>query len=549
MSDTDYPPTSAKPPPKAPVIASEQELAQKALERVRAILKGNGVKLDTVRVIGHKISHHTMNAGTYLELRPAVSERTAPGKLVIGQPVASREEATRQIDQTMMRAANDAAVKAQIASVLLSRPDQGFGMTRQTVPLDFLKNEFTWHESCNTCHGSSQAACQRCQGRRIEPCTKCSGRGLMQCPMCRATGMLQGQRCPRCQSQRYVPCDQCQRSGMMNCRMCNATGHMKCPTCAGQGWKSHILSLSAQALTYFEYDGKSVPKGAADMIETQASTLVAQGRIKVTGRVADDKENVLGANYEVEFPYGDLIFAIGKKEVKTGVFGLKGELVNFPAVLDRIVASAVEGLEEAARDVGDVAGKIRAATRYRVIAQGFLTASRTSAKKTVEHLMKIYDIGLSESMAEKIALLADQTTARITRKPRYYGLTGGLVLVAALDCAYYLLPVRSKIAGYLPSAKFDFVLDILPLILGGIITTVSIQLAASGAIKKALGHLNNKNQKGSSIASKAGASGWIGWAGSLLILLAVMEYAATSEGAAPYWYEIARNFVLRAIGG
>jgi hypothetical protein len=537
-----------KPTPfTAPTTVSEQSLIQSALDHVRAIMKGNGVKQDSISVASHKISHHTLNAGTYLELRPATSERQSPGKLSVGLMVASRDEASKAVDQAMVAAANDPTAKAQIASVLLSRPDQGFGLSRQTISLDFLKKEFTWHEGCSTCNGTANAPCQRCHGRKVETCSKCSGRGLMACPLCRTTGLLQGQKCTRCHGQRYVPCDLCQRTGMMACRVCHATGVMKCATCAGQGWKTHTLTTTAQALTYFEFDGKSMPKGAADMFETQAPALAVQQRIKVTGRIADDKENVLGANYDVEFPYGDLVFMIGKNEIKANLFGYKGELINFPYVIDKVVLRAVEDLEEAARDVGDVAGKIRNATRYRVIAQGFLTASRMSAKKTVEHLLKIYDIGLSQGMAEKIAVLADQTTARITRKPRYYGLIGGLILVAAMDAAYYLLPVRSKIAGYLPNAKIDFVLDLLPLVLGGIVTTIAIQMAGAGAIRKALGHLIPKGQK-NTLASKAGSSAVWGWAGTLAIMLGLMEYTASHTGSAPYWYEIARNFVMQILG-
>ncbi len=321
---------------------------------------------------------------------------------------------------------------------------------------------------------------------------------------------------------------------------------MKCPTCAGLGWKSHIITVLAQALTYFEYDAKSVPKGAADMVETQAGRLATEHKIKITGRVADDKENVLGANYEVDFPFGEIVFAVGKKEVKGNLFGYKADLVNFPFVLDKIVGPSVNELEEAAQDIGSVADKIQKATRYRLIAQGFLNASKMSTKKAAEHLLKTYDIGLSLAMAEKIVTLADATTSNITRKPRAYGLVGGLLLVSAMDAIYYLLPVRSKIAGYLPNVKLDFILDILPLVLGGILTTMTIQMAGAGAIKRALGHLTPKGQK-STIVPKARASGWWGYAGTVVITFTMME-VASGRGGAPYWYELARNFILQTIG-
>lgn len=534
-------------PEPLPTAVSDQTLIQSALDHVRNIMKGNGVKLDSITVAHHKISHHTLNAGTYLELRPVSSEKSFPGKTVSGQLVQSRDEAAKAVDQAMVQAAGDSTAKAQIANVLLSRTDQGFGLQRQTVPLDFLRKDFTWHEGCPTCNGTSRAPCQRCQGRRIETCTKCTGRGLMQCPMCRATGLLQGQKCPRCQGQRYTQCDQCQRTGMMGCRMCSATGVMKCGSCAGQGWKTHVLSLSAQALTYFEYEGKSVPKAAADMIETQASQLVVQKRIKVQGRIADDKENVLGASYEVEFPYGDITFALGKRELKANIFGYKGELINFPSVLDKMLSGPVRELEEAAANIGDVAEKIKRATRFRVIAQGFLLASRISTKKAIQQLMKQYDIGLSDHIAEKIVVLADATTAQITRKPRYYGLAGGLALVAAMQAAYYLLPVRAKIAAFLPAPKFDVILDILPLALGAFVTTFCIQRAGAGAVRKAIGHLIPESQK-NTLVSKAGSIGYWGYAGVALIALGMMEYAATGNGTAPYWYEMVRNIFVQTAG-
>lgn len=521
---------------------NEQQLAQSALEKVRAVFRGNGLKKEKIQLTSQKIAVHTMNAGTYLELKPVITEKQAPGKVATGQMANNRDEAMRAVDQAMMQAANDAAAKAQIAQVLLSRPDQGFGLNRQAVPLDFLHRDITWHEACHNCHGTAQGPCMKCQGRKLETCFKCTGRGLMKCPMCRATGLLQGNKCPKCQAQRYVPCDVCKRSGMMGCRMCNATGVMKCQACGGAGWKSHILTLKAQAMTYFEYEAKSVPKGAADAIETRAAELASQHSVKITGRVADDKENVLGANYEVSFPYGEIVFALGKKEVKSHLFGYKGDLVEFPFILDRMLGSAIDDLEDAAKDIGDVAEKINRATRFRLIAQAFLAAHRMSLKKTVDLLMKNYDIGLSVGTAEKIAGLADATTSRITRKPRYYGLALGLILVIIFDAFYYLLPVRAKIASYLPAPQFDFVLDILPLIIGGMVTTMCIQMIAAGAIRKALGHLVPKGQK-NTLVPKARSSGWWGYAGTAVITIAMMEIAANMSSA-PYWYEIVRNIVM-----
>lgn len=515
---------------------SNPQLVQMALDHVRDICKGNGIKTDKITVSSQSISQHTLHAGTYLELKPVVSERVVPGKIG-GNVAAGREEAVSKVDQAMIAAARDPAVKAQLSATLLNRPDKGFGLSGQVIPFDFLKQEFAWHEPCSACRGSAQGPCQKCGGRRVETCIKCTGRGMMACPLCRTAGLINGQKCTRCFGQRYVVCDQCQRSGVMPCRTCRGMGVAQCAACGGQGWKSHILTIMAQGLTYFEYDPKSLPQAAADVIETHAADLVETGAIDANGRIADDKENILGASYEVTFPAGPISFMIGGKEVKCGLFGYKAELHDFPYVLDKLLQKPVEELEDAAKDVGSVAEKIRKASRFRVIAQAFLLTARTSAQKASSVLMKKYDIGLSAGMADKIAKLADMATSQITKKPRYYGFALGSAITAILMGAYYLAPLRSKLAALLPDQRFDAVLDILPVILGGFISTICIQAIAGQAIRKALGHLLQGDQK-KSLAPKTGALGSWGYGVAIALMIVMIEVAKMKGLTVPYWYNL-----------
>ncbi len=529
-----------------PIFTGGDQLAQKALAHVRAVCKGNGVKVDAVTVAAQDIRMLRLNAATYLELKPVTGERQTAGRIVAGMMTGSREEAMKLSDAAMQGLARNPAARAQIANLLLNRPDKGFGLSRHTIPVDFLKQEYTWHEGCSACRSTGHTSCQKCGGRRVETCYRCSGRGLMTCTLCSGAGIVNGERCTRCSGQRYIGCDICQRSGVISCRTCNGSGNMKCQSCGGAGWRSHIMSLTAQAATYFEYDRKSIPQGAADVIETEAVSLAANGDIKVKGRMADDREDVLGAAYEVEFPYGDIAFMVGKKQVKAHLFGQKADLHDFPNILDKMLAKPVEELRRAAADIGSVAQKIKDASRYRAIAMGFLVASKTTTQKTIAHLLKNYDIGMSHAMAEKIAVLADETTSRITRKPRYYGLALGLAITAALAGLYYLLPVRLTIAAYLPSQKIDFILDLLPLALGCALTTFSIQMMGASAIRTALGHLMKPGQE-KSLVPKTRSSGKWGYAGVVLIMLGMIETAA-HMGSAPYWYRMLREMFLRLTG-
>src|SRR5690606_22947303 len=109
--------------------------------------------------------------------------------------------------------------------------------------------------------------------------------------------------------------------------------------------------------------------------------------------------------------------------------------------------------------------------------------TRTSAQKTAAMLMKKYDIGLSQGMAMKIATLADTATSHITQKPRYYGFGLGIALTAIMMGVYYFV-LRAMIAGHLPDPAFDVVLDALPVLVGGLITTMCIQAMAGQAVRK-----------------------------------------------------------------
>lgn len=513
-----------------------------ALNRVRALFKGNGVKADSIRILSHTIATHTLNAGTYLELRPVTNERQAGGKVAAGQHVPSRADALRAVDQAMIAAASDPVAKAQIADVLLRRPDHGFGLSHQTVPIDFLKREYHWHDSCGSCGGTGKGTCPRCGGRRVETCIKCSGRGLMPCPACHSTGLMHGQKCTRCYGQRYVPCDGCNRTGMMPCRTCNAQGVTGCQTCGGQGWKTHILSLTAQAVTYFEYDPKSIPKGAADIIETRGMALAAAGKIKIKGRIADDRENVLGANYEAEFPYGEVVFQVGKKEAKAHLFGQDGDITEFPTLLDKMLAPVVDDLARAASDVGSVANAIRRATRFRLIAQAYLGVSRGNIRRTVENLMKIYPFGLGAGMAEKIAMLAETTMTQITKKPRLHGFLFGTVAGVLLLCAYYAF-VRNFLLPILPDARLSYAGDIIAMLAGGALCGLGARLNARGAVQHALGHLIKDGRK-DRLMPKAGRFGIAGYPLMAALTPAIIEAMLRIGLSAPEWYLVLRGFIL-----
>ncbi len=521
--------------PKTPArYPAPEELVSTALSHVVALFGGNGVKKEDIKLLSHSVALHTLNASTHLEVKPVFQERQVPGKVVAGQVLGSRDEAMKSANHVITQTLTNSAAKAKMANVLLDRAEKGFGLRNIVIPVDFVRQEFTWHEPCHTCHGTSRSTCPKCQGRKLETCIRCNGRTLMFCPMCRGTGLLQGNACPRCKGQRYVPCDGCQRSGMMGCRVCTQTGQVKCVTCNGVGYKTNILLLLAEAMPTFSYDPKSIPKNAADAIEMNGSKLAQDGSLKIEGRIADDAEKVLGASYEVTFPCGKMLFDIAGVEIKSQLFGYNAVLTGMPNHLDKLLGQALRNLEEALTGHQNLIGEIKAATRYKLLAKTFLLAQQTSPRKALQTLSKQYDAGVSSAFLEKSVKLAVAASSKITQAPRYKGLASGLAASAALLCGYYFSPVRAALGAYLPSSPVDIVLDIVPAILCGALTTFVIRYTGASAIRTALGHLVNDEKRKKLMARAQGLGLW-GYAGAFLLTLLLVEISVALGGYMPNW--------------
>lgn len=520
-----------------PTYPNNDQLAAQALDHIVRIFAGNGVKKDAITLVSHTITTHTLNASTHLEIKPVYQERQMPGKVAVGQMAGSRDEAMKSANHIMQQAATNSAMKAKLTEILLQRPDQGFGLKKQVLAIPFIKQDFTWHDACNACHGTSRSVCAKCMGRKLETCIKCNGRTMMFCPMCRGTGLLQGNSCPRCKGNRYVPCDGCQRSGMMGCRLCNQTGQTKCGTCNGIGYKSNVLTLAAEAMAQFEYDAPSIPKHAADAIETHGPALASTHAIKLKGRVADERETVLGASYEVTFPAGEMVFDIGGTDVKAQMFGYKAALTGLPHLLDKLLGPSVRDLEETAKDGESVAKTIKAATRYKILARAFLMTQKLSPKKVADQLAHHYDVGISAAMIEKIAHLANQTSAKISEKPRYVGLGLGLLATAVLCGLYYLTPLRHMLGSMLPNPALDIILDIFPIVLCGVLTTYAIRYAGAKSIQTAIGHLVPADKR-KTITARAQTLGVWGYVGAAIVCLILMECSTLMGYAKPHWVQM-----------
>lgn len=529
--------------PNPPIDPS---LANKALEFIRGLCKGNGIKTDSVTLQECKAEVIPFTAHTYIEIRPQRSDKKIAGKSVVGTVVSGDAEVQQQIDKTILTAVGDPGSREKIARLLIARPDHGFGLHGSSLNVDFISHDYCWHENCKNCHGSGRAACARCHGQQREICPECHGKTMTHCPLCRGSGNINGpngrpQACNKCHGQRQVMCMMCHRTGRVPCRQCKGTGSSVCTACSGSGWFTHLVHLAAQAITYFEYDRVPVPAEVMPMLDQEPVALLKAKDIEITPEPMPAQSNALGVKYDVKLPFGEITFAMKKKTIKAFLFGNNAKLLEVPTFLEKLIASGMKELEAAATGAGSVSGHLQKAGRFRLIAIALLNAAQSSSKKTVGMLLKKYPVGLSMETAKKIADLSDKATARITRKPRYYGLFFGLILVAALYAAYYIGPGRAMITPHIANPDLNIVIDLFIIFLGGTLTTICIQMASANALRKGIGHLvPEKDRK--KLVPKTRSSGWLGYIGGLEIYFVMIEaslhYAPHNT---PAWFVAARE--------
>ncbi len=524
-------------------------LLKRALERVRSVCKGNGVKPEDIKIAGSDLEIRITQAATYLSLKPRQSEKTVNGKQSSGIPVSNRADMQGRIDKEILGAINQPSKRENMLKNLMERDDAGFGLKNKTVSLNDLSQDYSWSEGCKTCHAQGRIQCPRCHGQRQEKCYQCHGTTMITCNMCRGTGQVTGpdgkqKTCTKCHGKGRVRCNVCHGTGRITCRQCKGTGFASCTVCGGTGYKSHIVHVSVQAEPHFEFDRADLPEGLIKMLEKKPQKLVSSETVKIDATPIEDEADTLGIFYMLKFPAGEMSFSLKGKEMKASLYGYDARLSGLPPFLEKIIAPGLADLKKAAAGQGGVGSAVKKASRYRLLGLALITASQKSVKETAKRLLVSFPLGLRAQAAKEIAKQADQAAALITRKPRYIGLALGLVIVALLYGLYYIGPGRLAIEPFLGTNNMaKAVVDMMIIFLGGSMTTLSIRMTARNALQNALGHLVDAKQR-KKLLPKTRSSGWWGYAGGLVVYLLMVELTAHyNPDATPFWYAHLRSFI------
>lgn len=535
-----------------------------ALEKVRALVKGNGLDPQEVTLASFDGELLHFEAHTDLVVVTKFAKKTIPGRMTGPVAVANETALQEAINNEYLTLFTDADSQRKIREIFLNREDQGFGINDVFMQIPFWKKEFVIFEPCQTCRNTGKILCRTCGGKGILPCTRCAGSGMTFCSHCngaRTVQNSQGQRmqCPVCHGQGRTSCNQCQQSGRMQCRICSTKGSTQCPNCQGHAWSSNLTIVNIEAKTRFEYPKEELPDKVVLMIEEYGDKIKEHAKIHLMEsktnelkEIAKEEDNAqevaekqkilhIPIFYEVSLPYGHFEFDIKGTSYYTFLFGIKGSLSHVSPFLDDLIKNGLRKLQDAVDERGDVTENLKAAAAFRCIRRGILYGSKFSAGKAARKLEKDFPFGLSKETLDIITVSADKALKNLSKRPRNKGLALSGVFMGSTLGAYFLSPARGFLAKKMPSIGIEAALDMI--ILCGIlyIGTMIIQTFANKGINALLQTLTGAKEKSAFGAAKLGDSVFKNAAIGLLLFFIVIEMTVHIDVDIPSWYKIIRG--------
>ncbi|MCB9987996.1 MAG: hypothetical protein H6868_01530 [Rhodospirillales bacterium] len=524
------------------------EIREKALEQIRSLVKGNGLKPSSVTLDSFEGAVLQFPAFHHFKIDPQTSEKRLSGRQN-GTVLASRSDMQNRLQQDVEALGQDKELRGIVTKLLQERGDLGFANDGLILSLQKYNRSYVVHEQCGSCKGSGKMRCNACHGQRQITCPRCQGSRDSQCPQCQGMKFINGpggrQPCTRCHQRGRIPCQNCNQRGTIQCTHCRGTGDVDCKTCNGNGWSSLITTLMVKVKSRFEIPEEALPPAARQIVLEQGPALVTQKQamVKLLGDVSEDSSADSGFTivYGVDLPWAEAVFHLKNRPVPGIVFGLLPALHQVPDFLDKLIAGGASELRRITPSSGHSGQVIKKAVRYRALRDIVLAASRLPPGKALSAVKKHYPVGLSDNLIKEMVVSADRALKNITRGPRLTGLAVGVLAVTGLYGLYFLGPVRPVMASQITDETVLAALDFILLVAGGILTTLSIKIAARRAYYQVFSRLMPPD-KARRLTPKAGHSGWIGYAGILIVYVVILEISRIMpEVATPAWYDAFRG--------
>ena len=563
-------------------------LIDDAMDMMHAAVRGNW--LDEKAVFFNAFNGTVLHFETYqvFRIKATTGEKYLPGKQH-GVVVGSRQDARNKVMATVENAATNIDTHKTTIKFLKLRNDLGFALNGWAIRYDGMKRNFVVHEKCTTCSGLGKNNCNDCKGTRKRNCVRCTGSKLMTCTNCKGRKQfpVKGsapkghakdhgkdhahanaktkqlyKKCKTCTGTGKIRCTECKGMGSAPCKTCQGSGKVGCKPCTNTGWRSHITFMEVSAKCTFDYDKSKLPPEVPPLIDHLLERMVLEKHAHI--RINEDLErkreldnlnkpkeymmrrpDEFAITYDVRLPWGDIGFNWEpRSEPVTGkLFGFQPCLVHMQPFLEEIALPGIRALGEASTTDKHIAAKLHEATRFRIIGDTLLAATIYGPARAIETVFRRYPFGIREETLKSLVDQANDALKFLTQTSRVMGLVSGLALAAAIDAAYYLGPVHAQMAAHVDDKIAQGAIDLAPILIGGIASTVCIKLFSRKALRDVVGKLLpvKKTGKTEKLKNRAGLAAFLGYLGSAAIYAIVLAAAVHLGMAPPDWLEQART--------
>lgn len=492
------------------------ELIKKAEARIQKQVNGNGIDPKSITLAVKRQGLGIFSAETSFELDIDIKATQIKGRQSDGEHLdAGKTQETVQayISDLKSKDSFNSEIKEKIKSLALS----GFGGSGDIIQLGGYKKSYCEHTPCGTCQGKGQATCGTCRGQGQSQCQLCYARGLIKCMFCNGMGEIQNgenkQICTQCQGRREVFCTQCHGQKMTQCMTCQTKGTISCGSCNGGGVNTiHTtvtpLAKISSAIHLQELDDE--PKILANKIG--ALKLAKGGHIDIEQIKPPEDENDVASSemsyyedeattsntnktvyYQSSMPWSIAEIQIDSRPYNISFVGKKGAVCDSQPFMDDILKTSLNQIQNAAKGNGFVAGLLKDACELRVSRETLSLVATKNRKKALVELGKNYNIGFGKGTLHGLVQNSYLALQRITRRPRYIGLCVGLIISAVIYYYWFMSGGRTFTSAHPINTRYA--MDAIPLIIGLLVTVISIKGAGFFVFKNLMRDIGVKTNK------------------------------------------------------
>ncbi len=425
---------------------SEQDtpLTDYALNKLRQLAKGNGLKPDAIALV------HT-------------DEKTVPftGTMLLTPKTESKVQRTTGKDTTIPKGSKSFTSFAELSTFATEEqntyaeseewftdiqpeidalPGKGWGLESTYVTHDKKATTSAFaEEPCQACAGQALLICDFCLGKRYNSCPVCQEIGFEPCYNCFGSGREpsnQDQLCRICNGTRQAVCRTCQGQRGIPCAQCKATGNIPCATCAASGKMVEICTITFGAdINFAVGSGAELPAALRRALDRHGIGLIAKGHADIDYVKPEDEQipGLVKLFYTAQIPCADMVVSFGGEKKRVAIFGHKRTLLEVPPYLDHALADGIAALAQAAKS-----GNLARPLEYRALHDSCRLI--LTGKGDLNNLRRIYPNGLSKDTGTKILRLMRAALHRTTIAARYSGALLALLLAGGIGAGLYLTP-------------------------------------------------------------------------------------------------------------